>query len=77
MESVGCINKRSLVPAACVRQVLNQDRPFGNGAIGAAPVSTLRDSLNCSAPLKAGMPADRSSDADPVRPGFADQARGA
>jgi hypothetical protein len=29
------------------------------------------------AALEAGMPADRSSDADVVRPGFADYARGA
>jgi hypothetical protein len=29
------------------------------------------------AALEAGMPADRSSDADIVRPGFADYARGA
>ena len=39
---------------------------------------TVADDLQRSRPpLEAGMPADMSNDADRVRPGFADYARGA
>ena len=54
--------------------------PLADGPVGDADGEpTLAGDSQQRGPsaLQAGMPADRSSDADIVRPGFADYARGA
>lgn len=54
--------------------------PMADGPVSdAGGEPTLPDDVQRRRPaaLEAGMPADRSSDADHVRPGFADYARGA
>lgn len=62
---------------------LRASLPLADGPLPGADRSggdrALLDDLQQARPaaLEAGMPADRSSDADRVRPGFADYARGA
>ena len=53
-----------------------QPATAGNGPQAGTPVGMPDDDLPLRS-LQAGMPSDMHSDADTVRPGFADYARGA